>query len=217
MRVFCWLLAAADAEVAATAASEAANKAQAAKQLSDGYAQDAEKWAAAAEVPADASVGAAHPLPVPPLASAPSATSSRPVSGRNSTASKAGGLTSRALPTAQPPASAAATSTLGSNASSSCGDAEGALRPAAGLPAPLAQSLHEEWSVLERTYVDGMGRGFAGLREAHSLAVNQVAANRSWFHALLQQPDNRQALLQEFVLRFNTVELDMRKADETKV
>jgi hypothetical protein len=49
------------------------------------------------------------------------------------------------------------------------------------------------------------------------LAVNQVAANRSWFRALLQQPDNRQALLQEFVLRFNAVELDMRKADETKV
>jgi hypothetical protein len=85
------------------------------------------------------------------------------------------------------------------------------------LPAPLALALHEEWSVLERTYVDGMGRGFAGLREAHCLAVNQVAANRSWFRALLQQPDNKQALLQEFVLRFNAVELDMRKADETKV
>lgn len=71
--------------------------------------------------------------------------------------------------------------------------------------------------MLERAYVDGMGRGFAGLREAHSLAVNQVAANRSWFTALLQQPDNRQALLSEFVARFNSVELDTRKADATKV
>lgn len=71
--------------------------------------------------------------------------------------------------------------------------------------------------MLERTYVEGMGRGFAGLREAHSLAVNQVAANRSWFSALLQQPDNRQALLQDFVARFNSVELDMRKTDEAKV
>jgi hypothetical protein len=62
-----------------------------------------------------------------------------------------------------------------------------------------------------------MGKGFAGLRGAHSLAVNQVAANRRWFSALLQQPDDRQALLQEFVTRFNAVELDMRKADETQV
>lgn len=207
-----------DAETAATAATEAANKAQAAKQLSDGYAQDAEKWAAAAEVPADASISAGQAAALlPAVSAAPSAAPSRPVSGRNSVAKSAAGKTLQpaSAAAASTPASGSIASISGANSAST--DSSGGLRPAGVLPAPLAQSLHEEWSVLERSHVEGMGRGFAGLREAHSLAVNQVAANRAWFSALLQQPDNRQALLQEFITRFNAVELDMRKADETKV
>lgn len=212
--------AAVDAEAAATAAAEAANKAHAAKQLSGGYAQDAEKWAAAAEIPADAAMPAASqpaqptvPVAAPPTA--PPAAASRPVSGRVSAAPGKAGTASKA-PQAAPAAAPAAAATAAATTSSSRGNELG-MKPAGGLPAPLAHALHEEWCALEGAYVEGMGKGFAGLRGAHSLAVNQVAANRRWFSALLQQPDDRQALLQEFVTRFNAVELDMRKADETKV
>lgn len=210
--------AAVDAEAAATAAAEAASKAQAAKQLSDSYAQDAEKLATAADVPADASLGpAVQSLAVPHAAVAATSTApSRPASSRNSIAKGAGSRAAQGNPATAASTAASNLSSSTSGGSSSAG-ADSTLRPAGSLPAPLAASLHEEWSVLERTYVEGMGRGFAGLREAHSLAVNQVAANRSWFSALLQQPDNRQALLQDFVARFNSVELDMRKTDEAKV
>jgi hypothetical protein len=212
------VVAAVDAEAAATAAADAASKAQAAKQLSDSFAQDAEKLASAADVPADASLGpAAQVSAVPPAAvAATSAASSRPVSGRSSVTKSAGSRVVQGNP-ATAAGTAASNLSSSTSASGSGAGADSTLRPPGSLPAPLAASLHEEWSVLERTYVEGMGRGFAGLREAHSLAVNQVAANRSWFSALLQQPDNRQVLLQDFVSRFNSVELDMRKTDEAKV
>jgi hypothetical protein len=91
------------------------------------------------------------------------------------------------------------------------------LQAPAGLPAALCQLLHEEWAALEAAFVGSMCLGFAGLRSTHSLAVNQVAADRAWFAAQLQQPDSRQALLQGFVARFNGVEANMRKAETTKV
>lgn len=214
--------AAAEAEAAASAATEAANKAQSAKQLSDGFAQDVEKWAAAADVPPDASLSPAmHPTPTaaPPVAAAVVAaaavTPSRPVSGRNSSTTQTAGKAATGPSPLQAATAASATTTFSSSGGD--GASELSLRPAGCLPAALVPSLHEEWAVLERTYVEGMGRGFAGLREAHAFALNQVAANRSWFSALLQQPDNRQALLQDFILCFNAVELDMRRADETKV
>jgi len=163
-----------------------------------------------------------HPTPTaaPPVAAAVAAAAavnpSRPVSGRNSSTAQTAGKAA----TGPSPLQAASAASATTSASSSGGvddTSELSLRPAGCLPAALVPSLHEEWAVLERSYVEGMGRGFAGLREAHAFAVNQVAANRSWFGALLQQPDNRQALLQDFILRFNAVELDMRRADETKV
>lgn len=228
LRCWCYRVAAADAEVAAAAAAEAAHKAQAAKQLSDGYAQDAEKWATAADIPADAVIAppsqggpSAAAAPAGAAAAEAVAASGRPVSGRTSTntsaAAHAASKAAAAAPSPLQSSSGGAVNSGSSGINAANSTPELSLPPPGQLPAPLAQSLHEEWAVLESAYAEGMGRGFAGLREAHSLALSQVAANRSWFSALLQQPDNRQALLQEFVVRFNAVELDMRQADDTKV
>jgi hypothetical protein len=77
--------------------------------------------------------------------------------------------------------------------------------------------LHDEWLLLQQVYTEGMGRGFAGLREARGLALSHVAGNCSWFAQSLKRADGKQTLLQGFVERFNAVELDMRKAKETQV
>lgn len=201
-------LAATDAEVAAAEAAEAANKAQAAKQLADGFAQDAEKWAAAAELP---------PADTPAAPAPPAGAATTGAAGRPSTASVNAVAKSAGVAAASTAAVHSAAPGAGLGAAAGPGFACTSLQPPGSLPAALAELLHEEWVALEAAYVQGMGRGFAGLRQAQHAAVNQVAADRAWFAALLQQPDARQRLLQDFVVRFNAVELDMRKADETKV
>lgn len=205
-----WYCAAAEAETAATAAAESAAKAQSAQQVADSLTQDAEKWAAAAEGSADTSNGPTGQAPA-----AAAATTSKSVSDPHSITPQAASKNSGGLGPSQTctPSTAAhlnSTTTSTSNVVAS-------LQPAEQLPAQLAICLHEQWSALEREYVGGMGRGFAGVREAYNLAVSQVSANRSWLAAVLQQPDNRQALLKDFLNRFNAVELDMRNLDDTKV
>lgn len=184
----CHVLAAVDAEAAANATIEAAKKAAAAKQLSEAYVAEAEKWFTAADVQPDAVIMPAQQLAAPVEAAAADDTSARALAA---------------------PGSAAGTAAAGGSSRSLVG-------PAA-LPAAAVPLLHEEWQLLEQAYVEGMGRGFAGLREARSIALNHVAGNCSWFSSFLQRTDGKQALLQSFIERFNAVEVDMRKAKETQV
>lgn len=179
--------AAVDSEAAASAAADAAKKAEAAKRLSEAYVAEAEKWIAAADVPADAAVPSVQQL---------------------SAATGDVGDSSDAASAAGPG---------GSQLSSSTSTTSKALLGPAGLPAALVPVLHDEWQLLERTYVDGMSRGFSGLRGARNLALNHVAKNCSWFSSFLKRPDNKQQTLRSFVDRFNAVEPDMRKAKETQV
>jgi hypothetical protein len=188
------VFAALDAEAAASAAIDAAKKAEAAKQLSEAYVAEAEKWFAATDVQAGAAVPSAQQLAATANAS--------------STAEEdadAAGIAAGAA------ASSAAT---GSGASSS---SSRALVSPAALPAAAVPLLHDEWLLLEQVYTEGMGRGFAGLRAARGLALSHVAGNCSWFAQFLKRADGKQAMLQAFVERFNAVELDMRKAKETQV
>lgn len=182
--------AAVDAEAAATAAIEAAKKAEAAKQLSEAYVAEAEKWFAATDVQADAAVPSAQQL---------AAAANAPSSATEDAESSA-------------PAAGAAAGNTGGSASSSR-----ALASPAALPAAAVPLLHDEWLLLEQVYTEGMGRGFAGLRSARGLALSHVAGNCSWFAQFLKRADGKQAMLQSFVEWFNAVELDMRKAKETQV
>lgn len=180
--------AAADGESAASAAADAAKKAEAAKRLAEAYVAEAEKWFAASDIPADAAVPSAQQL-------TPAAAELTAESSNISTASASAGAV---LP----------------------GSSSSIVRPLpspAGLPAALVPVLHDEWRLLEHVYVEGMGRGFSGLRQARNLALNHVAKACSWFSAFLKRNDNKQQLLQAFIERFNAVGVDMRKAKETQV
>jgi hypothetical protein len=177
-----------DAEAAASAAIEAAKKAEAAKQLAEAYVAEAEKWFAATDVQADAAVPSAQQL------AAAFATEDADVTA----------------------AAAAAVASSAASGGSSSSSSRILVSPAA-LPAAAVPLLHDEWLLLEQVYTEGMGRGFAGLREARGLALSHVAGNCSWFAQFLKRADSKQALLQGFVERFNAVELDMRKAKETQV
>ncbi|KAF8067189.1 SPEF2 [Scenedesmus sp. PABB004] len=74
-----------------------------------------------------------------------------------------------------------------------------ALRSPASLPAAAVAPLAAEWAALERAYVDGMARGFAGLRDARRAALGHAAAGCAWFAAFLRRPDGKQALVQTFL------------------
>jgi hypothetical protein len=129
-----------------------------------------------------------------------------------------------AVPSAQQLAAAspteddnAAATASGNAALDSSSSSSRALVSPAALPAAAVPLLHDEWLLVEQVYTEGMGRGFAGLREARGLALSHVAGNCSWFAQFLKRADGKQALLQGFVERFNAVELDMRRAKETQV
>lgn len=186
--------AAADAESAASAAADAAKKAEAAKHLSETYVAEAEKWFSATDVPADAAIASAQQLTAEPAsaAGAQAGSSGAPVNASAAASAAAAGSTG----TAKMPA---------------------ALPSPGQLPAALVPAINKEWQALEHVYVQGMSRGFSGLRKARHLALNHVAKSCSWFQAFLKRGDSKQQILQSFIERFNAVELDMRRAKETQV
>lgn len=167
---------------------EAARKAEASRQLAQAYVAEAEKWFAAADVPADAALAPAEQLAAGTVLAAVDAQSEAPPASSTAAGS-----------TTPPPGAAKA------------------LPPAAALPAAAVAPLYAEWQLMEAAYVQGMCRGLGGVRQARQLLLGHVASSCSWFAEFLKRPDGKQALLDAFVERFNAVEPDMRKARETQV
>jgi len=186
-------LPAVDAEVAATAAAEAAKKAEASSQLSQAFVAEADKWFTALDIPIDAAVPSAQQL-----AAMLAATADEKREATNSDALGNASLT-------------ASLTAAGGSAK------DRPLPAAATLPAAVIPLLRHQWQLLDSAYVEGMSRGLAGVRQARGLAVDHVASSCSFFRSFLQRSDAKQAVLQSFVERFNAVELDMRKAKETQV
>lgn len=92
------------------------------------------------------------------------------------------------------------------------------LPPAAALPATVVPLLTLEWTALESVYTAGMCRSFAGMRAVRRAVLSHVAESLASFAALLRRPaDAKDALLSQFITRFNAVEPDMRRSKETMV
>lgn len=92
------------------------------------------------------------------------------------------------------------------------------LPPAAALPATVVPLLTLEWTALESVYTAGMCRSFAGMRAVRRAVLSHVADSLASFAALLRRPaDAKDALLSQFITRFNAVEPDMRRSKETTV
>eukprot|EP00775_Hariotina_reticulata_P002553 gene2553-2855_t len=178
-------------KAAAAAAAEAAKKAEACRQLSQGFVAEAEKWFAALDIPMDAAVPSTQQLTAVLAATAD-------FKGEAIVVEAVGNATT---------------------ASQAAAGGSAKVRPlpaAATLPAAVIPLLRQQWQLLESAFVEGMSRGLAGVRQARSLAVDHVASSCSFFRAFLHRADAKQAVLQSFVERFNAVELDMRKAKETQ-
>ena len=203
--------AAEEAQAASRGASEAVSKAEAAKQVAESYVAEAEKWMAAHEVPVDAQV------PPPASLAAASFAPQEPLLPSLLSTSGAAPAPASAAPS---PSTANRNSSSGSSSNPVSGSSRKQLLQLKGeseVVTPLAGLLHHKWQGVEEVYVEGLGRGFAGLREVRALGFAHVAEFCSQFRAFLRRGHSKQAVLAGFLERFNTMDVDLRKTKEGQV
>ena len=96
------------------------------------------------------------------------------------------------------------------------GAALSAPAPLVAVPLTLAEVLLEEWRALEATYLDGLALAFANLSEQNKASALHYQGIRSTFKQILERPDNRAALVTQFQIKFNLIDVDAMKIKETQ-